>query len=97
MAASWKASHRSTVFAGERDVDRSAQFAFADPEIRLTRPSEGHTGDVMLHDELVAQRGQSFLVEALTPLKVRYGKTNVIQHRRSPPMTYETEPTSVTQ
>jgi hypothetical protein len=89
--------HGGTLFAGERYVDGSAHFTLPDPEIRLARLSEAHTGDVVFHDQLVAQRGQSILVEALTPLKVRYGKTNVIQHRRSPPMTYETEPTSVTQ
>jgi hypothetical protein len=89
--------HGSTVFAGERDVDRSAHFTLPDPEIRLSRPSEAQTWDMMFHDQPVAQRGQSFLVEALAPLKVSYGKTNVIQHRRSPPMTYETEPTSVTE
>src|ERR671912_2607661 len=70
----------SAVFAGERDVDRSAHFTLPDPEIRLSRLSEAHTRDVVLHDQPVAQRRQSFLVEALAPLKVRYGKTNVIQH-----------------
>src|SRR5215207_1252969 len=83
----------SAVFAGERDVDGSARCTLPDPEIRLSRLSEAHTRDVVLHDQPVAQRRQSFLVEALAPLKVRYGKTNVIQHR-SPPTASGTEPTS---
>jgi hypothetical protein len=72
--------YRSAVFAGERDVDCSARCTLPDPEIRLSRLSEAHTRDVVLHDQLVAQRRQSFLVEALAPLKVRYGNTYVIKH-----------------
>src|ERR687890_2298233 len=72
--------HGGTVFAGERDVDRSAHLTLPDPEIRLSRLSEAHTRDVGLHDQPVAQRRQSFLVEALAPLKVRYGNTYVIKH-----------------
>jgi hypothetical protein len=74
----------STVFAGERDVDGRAHFTLPDPEIRLARLSEPYAGDVVLHDQLVAEGGQSFLVEALTPFEVRHRKANVIQHR-SPP------------
>src|SRR5215207_7399295 len=83
----------SAVFAGERDVDGSARRTLPDPEIWLSRLSEAHTRDVVLHNQPVAQRRQSFLVEALAPLEVRYGKTNVIQHR-SPPTASGTEPTS---
>src|SRR5919112_5778643 len=70
----------SAVFAGERDVDRSARCTLPDPEIRVVRLSEPHTRDVVLHDQPVAQRRQSFLVAALAPLKVRYGNTYVIKH-----------------
>jgi hypothetical protein len=84
----------STVFAGERDVDGSAHFTSPDPEIRLSRLSEAHTGDVVLHDQLVAEWGESFLIEALALFKLRYRKANVIQHR-SPPALYQNQPTSV--
>ena len=83
----------SAVFAGERDVDGSARCTLPDPEVRLSRLTESHTRDVVLHDQPVVQRRQSFLVKALAPLKVRDGKTNVIQHR-STPRASETEATS---
>jgi hypothetical protein len=70
----------SAVFAGERDVDGSARCTLPDPEIRLSRLSEAHTRDVVLHDQPVAQRRQSFLVEALALFEVRYGNTYVIKH-----------------
>jgi hypothetical protein len=65
---------------------------FSDPEVRLARPPEPRSGDVVLNDQLVAERGQSFGVNAFAPLAVRHRKTNLIEHR-SPPMTCETEPT----
>src|ERR671920_236956 len=76
--------HSRAVVASECDMDGGAERTLPDPEIRLIRLSEPHTGDVVLHDQLVAEWRQSLLVEALAPLKVRCGKTNVIQHR-SPP------------
>src|SRR5919112_4706606 len=79
-----KGVYGSAVFAGERDVDASVRCTLPDPEIRLSRLSEAHTRDMVLHDQSVAQRRQSFLVEALAPLNVRYGKTNVIQHHSTP-------------
>src|SRR5919107_6385684 len=88
-----KGGYASAGFAGERDVDASARCTLPDPEIRLSRLSEAHTRDMVLHDKPVAQRRQSFLVEALAPLKVRYGNTYVIKHR-SPPTASGTEPTS---
>jgi hypothetical protein len=86
--------HGSTVFAGERDVDGSAHFTLPDPEIRLSRLSEAHSRDVVLQDQLVAQRRQRFLVEVLTPFEVRHRKANVIKHR-SPPAIYQSQPTFV--
>jgi hypothetical protein len=79
---------------GERDVDGSARCTLSDPEVRLARLSETYSGDVVLPDQLVAERGESLLVEALAPFEVRHGKTNVIQHR-SPPAVDQNEPTSV--
>ena len=47
-----------------------------------------------LHDQLVAEWGEGFLVETLAPLEVRDGDPYVIQHR-SPPMAPRTKPTPV--
>jgi hypothetical protein len=72
--------YRNAVFAGDRDVDSSARCTLPEPEIRFSRPSEAHTRDVVLHDQLVAQRRQSFLTIALAPLEIRYGNTYMIKH-----------------
>ena len=47
-----------------------------------------------LHDQLVAEWGEGFLVETLAALEVRDGDPYVIQHR-SPPMAPRTKPTPV--
>ena len=44
-----KGVYASAVFAGERDVDGSARCTLPDPEIRLSRLSEAHTGKAALN------------------------------------------------
>jgi hypothetical protein len=83
--------HGGAIAGGDGDVDGGGH-TFSDPEVRLARPPEPRSGDVVLNDQLVAERGQSFGVNAFAPLAVRHRNTNLIEHR-SPPMTCETEPT----
>ncbi|MCD6053642.1 MAG: hypothetical protein K0Q96_834 [Rubrobacteraceae bacterium] len=82
------------VVCGERDVDGVARIAPGDPEVRLASPPEPRCRDAGLHDKLVAKRGEGFLVEALAPLEVRHGKTDVVQHRSHLPNAQETQPTT---
>jgi hypothetical protein len=72
------------IHGGERDVDGVARHTLSDPEVRVAQLPEPHPGDVVVHDRLVAERGQSFLVEAFAPIGVRHGKTDMIQHCSSP-------------
>jgi hypothetical protein len=69
-----------TVIGSKRDVEGLARLALADPEVRLSPPSETRCRDAGLHDQLVTQRGKDFSVEALALLEIRDGNTNVIEH-----------------
>jgi hypothetical protein len=68
------------VIGSKRDVEGLTWLALADPEVRLAPPPEPRCRDAGFHDQLVAQRGESFRVEALAPLEIRYGNTYVIEH-----------------
>src|SRR5829696_7001992 len=65
--------HCRMVISGEGDVDGVPWLALDDPEVRLARPPESCDSVARLHDQLVAERGEGFLVEALAPLEVRHG------------------------
>src|SRR5829696_10480802 len=64
-----------------RFVEGVAWLALGDPEVRLAPPPESRRRDAGFHDQLVAQWGEGFLVEALAALEVLHGNTYVIQHR----------------
>src|SRR5215211_6055173 len=68
------------VIGSKRDVEGLTWLALADPEVRLAPPPEPCCRDAGFHDQLVAQRGEGFRVEALAPLKVRYRNAYVIKH-----------------
>src|SRR5215212_2230959 len=70
----------SSVIGSKRDVEGLTWLALADPEVRLAPSSEPRCRDARFHDQLVAQRGEGLLVEALAPLEIRHGNTYVIQH-----------------
>ena len=75
-------------------MDGVARLALEDPEIRLARAPEPCGSVAGLHDQLVAERGNGLLVEALAPLEVRHWDPYVIQHL-SPPTASRTEPTPI--
>jgi len=58
----------SAVIGSKRDMEGLAWLALADPEVRLAPSSEPRSRDAGFHDQLVAQRGEGLLVEALAPL-----------------------------
>jgi hypothetical protein len=68
------------LICSKRDVEGLSWLALADSEVRLAPPPEPRRSDAGFHDQLVAQRGEGFRVEALAPLEIRYGNTYVIQH-----------------
>jgi hypothetical protein len=68
------------LIGSKRDVQGLTWLALADPEVRLAPPPEARRRDAGFHDQLVAQRGESFRVEALALLEIRDGNTYVIQH-----------------
>src|SRR5215207_3961047 len=68
------------VIGSKRDVEGLTWLALADPEVRLAPPPEPCRIDTGFHEQLVAQRGKGFSVEALAPLEIRDGNTYVIQH-----------------
>jgi hypothetical protein len=68
------------VIGSKRDVEGLARLALADPEVGLALPPEPRRRDTGFHEQLVAQRGEGFSVEALAPLEIRDGNTYVIQH-----------------
>jgi hypothetical protein len=78
MAASWKAS--TVARSSAANAIWKAWLALADPEVRLAPSSEPRSRDAGFHDQLVAQRGEGLLVEALAPLEIRNGNTYVIEH-----------------
>jgi hypothetical protein len=75
-----KGINGGAVICSKRDVEGLAWLALADPEVGLAPLSEPCRRDAGFHDQLVAQRGESLLVEALTLLEIRDGNTYVIQH-----------------
>jgi hypothetical protein len=68
------------VIGSKRDVEGLTWLTLADPEVRLALPSEPRRRDARFHNQLVAQRGEGFRVEALALLEIRYGNTYVIEH-----------------
>jgi hypothetical protein len=68
------------VIGSKRDVEGLPWLALADPEVGLAPPPEPRRRDAGFHDQLVAQRGESFRVEALALFEIRHGNTYVIQH-----------------
>ena len=68
------------IIGSKRDMEGLAWLALADPEVRLAPPPEPRRRDAGFHDQLVAQWGEGFRVEALAPLEIRDGNTYVIQH-----------------
>src|SRR5215204_323814 len=68
------------VIGSKRDVEGLAWLALADPEVRLAPPPEPRCRDAGFHDQLVAQRQESLLVEALALLEIRDGNAYMIQH-----------------
>src|SRR5215210_5922621 len=89
-----KSLHPRTVIGDEGHVDGVARLALEDPEVRLARAPESCGSVAGLHDQLVAERGEGLLVEALAPLEVRHWDPHVIQHP-SPPTASRTEPTPI--
>src|SRR3712207_2559857 len=84
MAASWKASTvtrssaaKATWTAREGAPWKTQKSGLPD----CPSPAAG------LHDQLVTERGEGFLVEALAPLKVRHGDSHVIYHPLPPAAT----------
>ena len=77
------------IFAVDPEVHRALKPAFAaDPEIRLAIRAEAGGFRVMLvllhfHDERVAERRQSTLIEGLRARVVRDWKTEMIDHERA--------------
>ena len=62
--------HCRTVVGDEGHVDGGvARLALEDPEVRLARVPEPYDSVAGLHDQLVAERGEGLLVEALAPLE----------------------------
>src|SRR5919107_4091037 len=86
--------HCRTFVGDEGHVDGVARFALEDPEVRLARVPEPCGSVAGLHDQLVAERGEGLLVEALAPLEVRHWDPYVIQHP-SPPTASRAEPTPI--
>src|SRR5215207_1184485 len=78
MAASWKAS--TVARSSAANAMWKAWLALADPEVRLAPPPEPRCRDAGFHDQLVAQRQESLLVEALALLEIRDGNAYMIQH-----------------
>src|SRR5215208_162315 len=86
--------HCRTVVGDEGHVDGVARLALEDPEVRLARAPEPCGSVAGLHDQLIAERGEGLLVEALAPPEVRHWDPHVIQHP-SPPTASRTEPTPI--
>jgi hypothetical protein len=68
------------LIGSKRDMQGLTWLALADPEVRLAPSSEPRCRDAGFHDQLVAQRGEGLLVEALALLEIRDGNTYVIEH-----------------
>jgi hypothetical protein len=73
--------HGRAVLGGEGDVEGVTWLALTNPEVRFALAPEPRGSVAGLHDQLVAERGEGLLVEALAPLEVRDGDPYVIQHR----------------
>src|SRR5215210_248801 len=87
-----KSLHPRTVVGDEGYMHGVARLALENPEVRLARAPEPCSSVAGLHDQLVAERGEGLLVEALAPLEVRHWDPHMIQHP-SPPTASRTEPT----
>src|SRR5215210_8667975 len=89
-----KSLHPRTVVGDEGYMYGVARLALENPEVRLARAPEPCGSVAGLHDQLVAERGEGLLVEALAPLEVRHWDPYMIQHL-SPPTASRTEPTPI--
>src|SRR5215208_5041010 len=78
MAASWKAS--TVARSSAANAMWKAWLALADPEVRFAPLPESRRRDAGVHDQLVAQRGEGLLVEALALLEIRDGNTYASEH-----------------
>jgi hypothetical protein len=80
------------VIGSKGDVEGLSWLALADPEVRLAPPPEPRRRDAGFHYQIVTQRGEGLLVEALALFEIRDGNTYVIQnYSHLPRLQYRTD------